>query len=122
MEDAYLPPGWPKAVKPPGSDHFESSAVHFLIELVPAYRQHPVVVRFPAILASIARHSLEGTVEGTRQGYRTARTELGEAVPPHAVDAVLKAYRDEGRRLAADLRAVGLLEQALRGEKFTRSL
>jgi hypothetical protein len=55
-----------------------------------------VVVRFPVILASIARHTLAGTVEGARQGYRAARTERGETVPPHAVDATLKAYRDEG--------------------------
>jgi hypothetical protein len=122
MEDAYLPPGWPEAVKPPGGEHFESSAVAFLLELVPAYRQHPTVVRFPVILASIARHTLTGAVEGARQGYRTARTELGEAVPPHAVDATLKAYRDEGRRLAADVRGVELVERALRGETFTRPL
>jgi hypothetical protein len=34
----------------------------------------------------------------------------------------LRAYRDEGRRLAADAKAAGLVERALRGEKFTRSL
>lgn len=122
MEDAYLPPGWPEAVKPPGSEYFEASAVAFLIDLIPEYRRHPTVCRFPAILASIARHTLAGAVEGARQGYRTARTELGETAPPHAVDAALRAYRDEGRRLAAAVRAVGLVERALRGERFTRSL
>jgi hypothetical protein len=55
-------------------------------------------------------------VEGARDGYRTARTELGEAVPPHAVDAALTAYRDEGRRLAAAAKAAALVERALRGE------
>jgi hypothetical protein len=74
------------------------------------------------ILASVARHTLGGAVEGARDGYRTARTELGEAVPPHAVDAALRAYRDEGRRLAADARAAGLVERALRGERFTLPL
>jgi hypothetical protein len=122
MADVYLPPGWPEAVAPPGSERFEASAVAYLLELIPEYRRHPTVCRFPVILASIARHTLGGTVEGAREGYRTARTELGEAVPPHAVDAVLRAYRDEGRRLAAAVRAVGLVERALRGEGFTRSL
>ena len=122
MADVYLPPGWPEAVEPPGSEHFESSAAAFLIELVPGYRRHPTVCRFPVILASIARHTLGGAVEGARQAYRTARTELGEEVPPHAVDAALRAYRDEGRRLAADAKAAALLERALRGERFTRSL
>jgi hypothetical protein len=58
-------------------------------------------------------------VEGARQGYRTARTELAGALPPHAVDTVLAAYRQEGARLAATARAVGLVERALRGEVFT---
>jgi hypothetical protein len=51
-----------------------------------------------------------------RQGYRTARSEPGEQVPPHAIDAVLSACRDEGRRLAAAVRAAELVERALRGE------
>jgi hypothetical protein len=122
MADAYLPPGWPQAVAPPGSEQFEASAVAFLLELIPGYRRHPAACRFPVILASIARHTLGGAVEGARDGYRTARTELGEAVPPHAVDAALRAYRDEGRRLAADARAAGLVERALRGERFTLPL
>ena len=53
------------------------------------------------ILAVIARHTVTGTLEGARQGYRVARSELGQAVPAHAVDTALGAYRDEGRRLAA---------------------
>ena len=57
-----------------------------------------------------------------RAGYRTARTELGEALPPHAIDAVLAAYKTEGRRLAATAKAVVLIEQALRGEVFTPRL
>jgi hypothetical protein len=67
---------------------------------VPDLRGHASVRRHPVILAVIARHTVTGTLEGARQGYRTARSELGEAVPPHAVDSALKAYRDEGRRLA----------------------
>jgi CheY-like chemotaxis protein len=61
-------------------------------------------------------------VEGARQGYRTARTELADALPPHAVDSVLAAYRKEGARLAATARAVGLVERALHGEPFTSPL
>lgn len=60
-------------------------------------------------------------VEGARQGYRTVRTELGEHIPPHAVDAVLNAYHTEGKRLVATARAIELEERALRGEIATRS-
>jgi hypothetical protein len=59
---------------------------------------------------------LAGAVDGARAGYRTARTELGEAVPPHAIDAALTAYRDLGRQMARDARAAELVERALRGE------
>ena len=76
------------------------------------------ISRHPVILATIVRHILTGSLEGARQGYRVARTELGEAVPPHAVDAALTAYRDEGRRLAATVKAAELVERALRSEPF----
>ncbi len=120
---AYLPPGWPAGVHPPGSQDFEQTAVAWLLDVVPPdYRLYGVLRRHPAALASLARHHLAASVEGARQGYRTARTELGEALPPHGVDAVLAAYRNEGRRLVATASAVGLVERALRGETFTPRL
>jgi hypothetical protein len=119
----YLPPGWPAGVHPPGSQDFERTAVAWLLDVVPPdYRLYGVLRRHPAALASLARHHLAACVEGARQGYRTARTELGSALPPHGVDAVLAAYRSEGRRLVAAATAVGLVERALRGEAFTPRL
>ena len=116
----YTPPGWPAGVHPPGSDDFESTAVGWLLDVVPPdYRLHGVLRRYPVALATMARYHSRACVEGARQGYRTARTELAGALPPHAVDTVLAAYRQEGARLAATARAVGLVERALRGEVFT---
>jgi len=116
----YIPPGWPAGVHPPGSDDFESTAVGWLLDVVPPdYRLHGVLRRYPIALATMARHHSKACVEGARQGYRTARTELAGVLPPHAVDTVLAAYRKEGARLAATARAVGLVERALRGEVFT---
>jgi len=116
----YMPPGWPAGVHPPGSDDFESTAVGWLLDVVPPdYRLHGVLRRYPVALAAMARHHSKACVEGARQGYRTARTELAGVLPPHAVDTVLAAYRKEGARLAATARAVGLVERALRGEVFT---
>lgn len=111
-----VPQGWPKAVQPPGSEGWEATAVAWLLDLVPEYREYKMVCRHPVILASIARHIVSGTVEGARQGYRTVRTELAEHAPPHAVDDALRAYRAEGFRLAKTERAVRLVERALRGE------
>ena len=116
----YTPPGWPAGVHPPGSDDFESTAVGWLLDIVPPdYRLHGVLRRYPVALATMARYHSRACVEGARQGYRTARTELAGALPPHAIDTVLAAYRKEGARLAATARAVGLVERALRGEVFT---
>ena len=116
----YTPPGWPAGVHPPGSDDFESTAVGWLLDIVPPdYRLHGVLRRYPVALATMARYHSRACVEGARQGYRTARTELAGALPPHAIDTVLAAYRKEGARLAATARAVGLVERALRGEILT---
>jgi hypothetical protein len=116
----YIPPGWPAGVHPPGSEEFESTAVGWLLDVVPPdYRLHGVLRRYPIALAVMARHHSKACVEGAREGYRTARTELAGALPPHAIDTILAAYRKEGARLADTARAVDLVERALRGEVFT---
>ena len=108
---------------PPDSEDFESTAVGWLLDVVPPdYRLHGVLRRHPVALACMARHHATACVEGARQGYRTARTELAGALAPHAIDTVLAAYRKEGSRLAATARAVGLVERALRGEVFTPAM
>src|SRR5437764_1694799 len=120
---AYVPPGWPSGVHPPGTEDFERTAQAWLLDTVPAdYRLHGVLRRYPLALAAMAIHHTRACVTGAREGYRTARTELGAALPPHALDAVLAAYRAEGRRLVATARAVELVARALRGEVFTPQL
>jgi hypothetical protein len=115
----YVPPEWPAGVHPPGSEDFESTAVGWLLDVVPPdYRLHGVLRRYPVALATMARYHAKACVEGARQGYRTARTELAGALPPHAIDTVLAAYRKEGARLAAVASGVDLIERALRGEVF----
>jgi hypothetical protein len=119
----YIPPGWPTGVHPPGSEDFEATAIAWLLDVVPPdFRLHGVLRRHPTALAAMARHHTQACVEGARDGYRTARTELGETLPPHAIDAVLAAYRTEGRRLAGTAKAVVLIEQALHGGVFTPQL
>ena len=115
----YVPPGWPTGVHPPGSEEFEQTAVAWLLDAVPPdYRLHGVLRRHPVALAALARHHLAACVAGAREGYRTARAELGDRLPPGSLDAVLDAYRTEGRRLVETARAVDLVGRALRGEVF----
>jgi hypothetical protein len=97
--------------------------VAWLLDVVPPdYRLHGVLQRHPIALATLARRHLAACVEGARQGYRTARTELGDVLPVSGVDAVLAAYRSEGHRLVTAARAADLVERALRGKDFTPQL
>jgi hypothetical protein len=119
----YIPPGWPTGVHPPGSEEFEQTAVAWLLDVVPPdYRLHGVLRRHPVALAALARHHLAACVAGAREGYRTARAELGDRLPPGSLDAVLDAYRTEGTRLVETARAVDLVGRALRGEVFMPQL
>jgi hypothetical protein len=120
---AYVPPGWPSGVHPPGSEDFERTAVAWLLDVVPAdYRLYGVLRRYPLALAAMAVHHADACVAGARAGYRTARTEVGDALPPHGLDALLAAYQAEGRRLVGAARAVNLVARALRGEVFSPQL
>ena len=120
---AYVPPGWPSGVHPPGTEDFERTAQAWLLDVVPAdYRLHGVLRRYPLALAAMAAQHTKACVAGAREGYRNARTEVGGALPPHALEALLAAYRAEGRRLVATAQAVDLVARALRGEVFTPQL
>lgn len=120
---SYVPPGWPAGVHPPGSPEFEKSAVTWLLSVVPpGFIGHGVLRRHPVALATLARHHLAACVDGARNGYRTARSELGQDLPPAAVEAVLTAYREQGSRLASDARSADLVARALHGEVFVPRL
>ncbi|HUC27747.1 MAG TPA: hypothetical protein VMA73_34045 [Streptosporangiaceae bacterium] len=120
---AFVPTGWPEGVHPPGTPGFEQTAVNWLLDVVPPdYRLHGVLVRHPVALATLAKHHLAACVEGARQGYRSARAELGEDLPPGGLAAVLSAYQTEGQRLVATARAVDLIGRALRGDTFVPQL
>jgi hypothetical protein len=41
---------------------------------------------------------------------------MGDQVPPHVIEAALRDCRTEGRRLAAAVRSVELVERELRGD------
>jgi hypothetical protein len=118
-----VPPGWPAGVHPPGTEGFERTAVAYLLDLCPPdYRGYPVLRRQPLVLARFAAHHVHGAIEAAREGYRMARTELRDAVPPEVVAEALEAWETEGARLSSVTRAVDLVEQALRGKRFVPRL
>lgn len=115
MPDQSLTPDWPASVHPPGADSFEQTALVWLFDHVPAdYRLHGVLRRHPVALSRLARQYVSATLEAAREGYRTARVDLRDHVPPHALDQVMNAYLAEGQRTAALLRSISAVDTALR--------
>ncbi len=103
----YTPPGWPAGVHPPDSEEFESTAVTWLLDVVPPdYRLHGVLRRYPVALAALARYHTKACVEGAREGYRTARTELA-GVAAAACDRYRPGRLPQGGRPAGRHRARG---------------
>ncbi|MFI6903778.1 hypothetical protein ACIBKY_21105 [Nonomuraea sp. NPDC050394] len=119
----YVPPEWPAEVRPPSVPDWETSAVAWLLDAVPPdYRAHEVLRRHPIALARMAAHHVNSAIEAARAGYRGAAVDLKGHLPPHAVEAVLDVYREEGPRLVRLSRAIDAVERALRGETFTATL
>ncbi|GAA4093575.1 hypothetical protein [Nonomuraea soli] len=119
----YVPPEWPQEVRPPSVPDWETSAVNWLLDAVPPdYRAYDVLRRHPLALARMAIHHVNAAVTAARAGYRGAQVELKGHLPPHAIDAVLDVYREEGPRLVRLARSIEVVERALRGEGFTATL
>lgn len=115
MPDQSLTPDWPASVHPPGADSFEQTALVWLFDHVPAdYRLHGVLRRHPVALSRLARQYVSASLEAAREGYRTARVDLRDHLPPHALDQVMNAYLAEGQRTAALLRSIEAVDTALR--------
>ncbi|MBB4929234.1 hypothetical protein F4561_000054 [Lipingzhangella halophila] len=122
MSDQRLPADWPAGVHPPSSESFERTAVSWLFDHLPAdYRMHGVLSRHPVALSRLARQHVAGALEGARQGYRAARVDLRDVLPPHAIDQVMHAYLAEGRRMAVALRAIEVVDDALRATATQRT-
>lgn len=123
MSPPVVPPGWPPEVRPPGTPDWERTATAWLFDLCPAdYRAHEVLRRHPAVLARFAAQHVRAGVEAASRGLSTAREELREVADPETVAAAVAAYEREGARLVVTSRALGLVEEALRGRRFVARL
>jgi hypothetical protein len=123
MVQLVAPPGWPRQVRPPGAPGWEHSAVSWLLDICPPeFRSYPVLRRHDVVLARFAVLHVEGCQAAVRRGLSEARAALRDVADLAAVDAAVEAWQAESARLMAERRAVGLVEEALRGRRFVARL
>ena len=123
MDQLVSPPGWPRQVRPPGAPGWERTAVAWLLDICPPeFRSYPVLRRHDVVLARFAVLHVEACQAAVRRGLSEARAALRDVADLAAVDAAVEAWQAESARLLADRRAVGLVEEALRGRRFVARL
>ncbi|MCB0907269.1 MAG: hypothetical protein KDB63_09150 [Nocardioidaceae bacterium] len=123
MTAAVVPPGWPRQVRPPGAPGWERTAVAWLLDLCPPeYRSYPAIRRHVVVLARFAVLHVEACQAAVRRGLSEARSELREVAELDVVEAAVDTWLAEDARLSGVRRAVGLVEEALRGRRFVARL
>ena len=123
MPELVAPPGWPRQVRPPGAPGWERTAVAWLLDVCPPeYRSYPALRRHDVILARFAVLHVEACQAAVQRGLSEARGALRDVADLDAVEAAVETWQAESARLLAERRAVGLVEEALRGKRFVARL
>lgn len=123
MPTYVAPPGWPAEVRPPDAPDWERTAVNWLFDICPPeYRSHTALRRHVVVLARFAVLHVEASQEACRRGLSEARATLRDAADLDAVEAAVEAWQAEEARLLGVRRAVGLVEEAIRGRRFVARL
>ena len=117
------PPGWPAQVRPPDAPDWERTAANWLLDICPPeYRSYPVLRRHVVVLARFAVLHVEASQAAVRRGLSEARAALRDVCDPDTVETAIETWHTESARLLAERRAVGLVEEALRGRRFAARL
>jgi hypothetical protein len=120
---AYVPPGWPAQVRPPGATGWEATAIAYLLDCCPPdFRAYRVLRNHPVVLAQFATHFVNGQHEASQRGLAAVRTSISDHVDAAVVEAATQAWLEQGARLARTRRAVALIGEALQGRVFVRKL
>lgn len=119
----WVPPGWPAVVRPPGAQGWVRSATAFLLDCCPPdYRGYPLLLRYPVVLARFAREFSSSQFAATQANLAGVRPDLAGWVETATVDAAVAVLQSEEARMVRQVRAVSLVEQALRDVRFTPKL
>ena len=117
------PPGWPAQVRPPDAPDWERTAAGWLLDICPPeYRSYVVLRRHVVVLARFAVLHVEASQAAVRRGLSEARGALRDVAEVGVVEASVETLHAEAARLLAQRRAVGLVEEALRGRRFVARL
>jgi hypothetical protein len=123
MSALVAPPGWPKPVRPPDAPDWERTASNWLLDICPPeYRSYPALRRHIVVLARFAVLHVEACQAAVNRGLSEARGALRDVADASAVDAAVETFQRESARLIGERRAVGLVEEALRGRRFVARL
>jgi len=123
MPTYVAPPGWPAQVRPPDAPDWERTAGNWLLDICPPeFRSYPALRRHIVVLARFAVLHVEACQAAVRQGLSEARSELRDVADLDTVEAAVQTWHAESARLLAVRRAVGLVEEALRGRRFVARL
>ena len=123
MTRPLAPPGWPPEVRPPDAPDWERTAAAWLLDLCPPeYRRYEGLRRHVVVLARFAVLHVEANQAACRRGLSEARADLGQVADLAVVEAAVQTFQLEEARLLAVRRAVGLVEEALRGRRFVARL
>lgn len=115
----WAPPGWPAVVRAPGIPDWEASAVSWLLDVCPPeYRAYPGLRRHPVVLARFAVLHVEASQAAVERGLSEARAVLRDIAGQAEIEAALDTWQRESARLIGVRRAVGLVEEALRGRRY----
>ena len=113
------PPGWPAGVRAPGTSEWERGAVNWLLDVSPPeYRGYPALRRHPVVLARFALLHVGASQAAVNRGLSEARALLRDVAGEAEIAVALDVWQREAARLIGVRRAVGLVEEALRGRRF----
>lgn len=123
MDRPVAPPGWPREVRPPGAPDWEVTAAAWLLDLCPPeYRRYSGLRRHVVVLARFAVLHVEAGQAACRRGLSEARADLRDVASLAVVEAAVQTFQLEEARLVGVRRAVGLVEEALRGRRYVARL
>lgn len=117
------PPGWPRGVPPPDVPGWQEAATSWLLDQCPPdFRAYDAWRRHPVALAWVATWHVDAQLTAMREAYRRIRVDLADELPPRAFGQVMEHLAQEGLRMRANAKAVGLVHEAMRGKKFVPRL